>query len=110
MLKHVRRLFPAPSGLPPLAVEVATSTSFIKVVDVPYIRAAPREWQLAQRAAFSSALKSSPVGSALADIIKHTPRFMRVSPHSDRVIAWLDICCTAWLYCHRYRLDGAVRW
>jgi hypothetical protein len=72
VLKHVRRLLPV-TGLIPIKAEPATSTSYLKVVDVPLVAAAPREWQLAQRAAFNKVLALSPVGSQLSRYIKHAP-------------------------------------
>jgi hypothetical protein len=93
VLKHVCRLLPV-TGLVPIKAEPATSTSFLKVADVPLVAATPREWQLAQRAAFNKALALSPVGSQLSRYIKHAPRFMRTSPHADTCVAWVDISDT----------------
>jgi hypothetical protein len=92
-LKHVRRLLPV-SGLIPIKADPTTSTSFLKVVDIPLVAAAPREWQLAQRAAFNKALTLSPVGSQLSRFIKHAPRFMRTSPHANTCVVWVDITDT----------------
>jgi hypothetical protein len=72
-------------GLVPIKAEPATSTSYLKVIDVPLIAAAPRHWQLTQCAAFNKALALSSVGSQLSRYIKRTPRFMRTSPHADTV-------------------------
>jgi hypothetical protein len=93
VLKHVCHLLPV-MGLVPIKAEPATSTSFLKVVDIPLVAAAPREWQLAQCAAFNKALALSPVGSQLSRYIKHAPRFMRTSPHADTCVAWVDISDT----------------
>jgi hypothetical protein len=93
VLKHVRCLISVP-GLVPIKAEPATSTSYLKVVDVPFIAATPREWQLAQRAAFNKALALSPVGSQLSRYIKPAPRFMWTSPHADTCAAWVDISDT----------------
>jgi hypothetical protein len=92
-LKHVRRLLPM-SGLIPIKADPASSTSYLKVVDVPLVAAAPREWQLMQRSAFYKAIALSPVGSQLNSFIKHAPRFMRTSPHADTCVAWVDIADT----------------
>jgi hypothetical protein len=32
-----------------------------------------------------------PVGALLNKYIKHAPRFMRISPHADTCVAWIDI-------------------
>ncbi|XP_006463898.1 hypothetical protein AGABI2DRAFT_120686 [Agaricus bisporus var. bisporus H97] len=50
-----------------------------------------KEWVLKQHEAFTNALNKSPVGASLAKLIKHKPRFMRASPHSDSCWAWVDI-------------------
>jgi hypothetical protein len=92
-LKHIRRLVTVP-GILPIQSATPTATSYLKVLDVPHIPAAPKEWQLAQRTAFQAALRSSPVGSSLDRFIKHTPRFMCTSPHADTCVAWLDITDT----------------
>jgi hypothetical protein len=93
VLKHVCRLLPV-TGLIPIKAKPATSTSYLKVVDVPLVAAAPREWQLTQHGAFNKALALSPVGSQLSRYIKHAPRFMRTSPHADTCVAWVDISDT----------------
>jgi hypothetical protein len=92
-LKHIRRLVPT-SGIVPIKADPATSTSFLKVIDVPHIPALPGAWQLAQRAAFQAVLRLSPVGSQLDRYIKHALRFMRTSPHSGTCVAWVDISDT----------------
>jgi hypothetical protein len=89
-LKHIRRLITIP-GVIPIKSEAVTSTSFLKVIDVPHIPAEPRVWLTTQRSAFVSALRSSPVGASLDKFIKHAPRFMRTSPHADTCVAWIDI-------------------
>ncbi|KAF7773634.1 hypothetical protein Agabi119p4_5801 [Agaricus bisporus var. burnettii] len=89
VLKHVRRIFPSPNtqiGHSPI-----TSTSYLKIVDIPHVPASSKEWALKQHEAFTSALNKSPVGASLAKLIKHKPRFMRASPHSDSCWAWVDI-------------------
>ncbi|EKM74216.1 hypothetical protein AGABI1DRAFT_48408 [Agaricus bisporus var. burnettii JB137-S8] len=67
------------------------STSYLKIVDIPHVPASPKEWATKQHEAFTYALNKSPVGAELAKIIKHKPRFMRASPHSDSCWAWIDI-------------------
>jgi hypothetical protein len=85
-----RRLITIP-GVIPIKSKAVTSTSFLKVIDVPHIPAEPRVWLTTQRSAFVSALRSSPVGASLDKFIKHAPRFMRTSPHADTCVAWIDI-------------------
>jgi hypothetical protein len=89
VLKHVRRLFP--NQAKPVNTAPITSTSYLKVVDIPHISSLPKEWNQIQHEAFIKALNASPVGASLAKLIKHKPRFMRSSPHSDSCIAWVDI-------------------
>ncbi|XP_006455556.1 hypothetical protein AGABI2DRAFT_43128, partial [Agaricus bisporus var. bisporus H97] len=68
-----------------------TSTSYLKIVDIPHVPASSKEWALKQHEAFTNTLNKSPVGASLAKLIKHKPRFMRASPHSDSCWAWIDI-------------------
>ncbi|XP_006459162.1 hypothetical protein AGABI2DRAFT_65420, partial [Agaricus bisporus var. bisporus H97] len=68
-----------------------TSTSYLKIVDIPHVPASSKEWALKQHEAFTNALNKSPVGASPAKLIKHKPRFMRASPHSDSCWAWVDI-------------------
>jgi len=75
VLKHVHCLVTIP-GIMPIQSAAVTSTSYLKVIDVPHIPAEPKKWQLTQRAAFQAALHSSPVGFQLNRVIKHAPRFM----------------------------------
>ncbi|KAF7761816.1 hypothetical protein Agabi119p4_9808 [Agaricus bisporus var. burnettii] len=89
VLKHVRRIFPSPNV--PISHSPITSTSYLKIVDIPHVPASSKEWALKQHEAFTSALNKSPVGASLAKLIKHKPRFMRASPHSDSCWAWVDI-------------------
>jgi hypothetical protein len=89
-LKHVRRLVTTP-GVVPIQVEPATSTSYLKVLDVPYVPADPCSWIAAQRTAFTTALRSSLVGSLLDRYIKHAPCFMHTTRHADTCVAWVDI-------------------
>ncbi|KAF7773614.1 hypothetical protein Agabi119p4_5781 [Agaricus bisporus var. burnettii] len=89
VLKHVRRIFPSPNI--PIGHSPITSTSYLKIVDIPHVPASSKEWALKQHEAFTNALNKSPVGASLAKLIKHKPRFMRASPHSDSCWAWVDI-------------------
>ncbi|XP_006463903.1 hypothetical protein AGABI2DRAFT_145088 [Agaricus bisporus var. bisporus H97] len=89
VLKHVRRIFPSPNV--PIGHTPITLTSYLKIVDIPHVPASSKEWALKQHEAFTSALNKSPVGASLAKLIKHKPRFMRASPHSDSCWAWVDI-------------------
>jgi hypothetical protein len=90
VLKHVRRLVTIP-GVLPIQSAAITSTTYLKVINVPHIPAKPRVWLTTQRAAFTAALCSSPIGLDLRRYIKHMPRFMRTTPHADTCVAWLDI-------------------
>ncbi|KAF7768475.1 hypothetical protein Agabi119p4_7718 [Agaricus bisporus var. burnettii] len=89
VLKHVRRTFP--NKTTPIVHSPATSTSYLKIVDIPHVPASPKEWATKQHEAFMYALDKSPVGASLAKLFKHKPRFMRASPHSDSCWAWIDI-------------------
>ncbi|KAF7773625.1 hypothetical protein Agabi119p4_5792 [Agaricus bisporus var. burnettii] len=89
VLKHVRRIFPSPNI--PIGHSPITSTSYLKIVDIPHVPASSKEWALKQHEAFTNALNKSPVGASLAKLIKHKPRFMRASPHSDSCWAWVNI-------------------
>jgi hypothetical protein len=88
--KHIRRLITVP-GVILIKSKAVTSTSFLKVIDVPHIPAKPRVWLTTQQSAFLSALRSSPVGASLDKYIKHAPHFMPTSPHADTCVAWIDI-------------------
>ncbi|KAF7773602.1 hypothetical protein Agabi119p4_5769 [Agaricus bisporus var. burnettii] len=89
VLKHVRRIFPSPNV--PIGHSPITSTSYLKIVDIPHVPASSKEWALKQHEAFTSTLNKSPVSALLAKLIKHKPHFMRASPHSDSCWAWVDI-------------------
>ncbi|KAF7773639.1 hypothetical protein Agabi119p4_5806 [Agaricus bisporus var. burnettii] len=91
VLKHIRRLVTV-AGVVPIKSTPVTSTSYLKVIDVPMIPAEPKVWQSTQRSAFTNALSISPVGKELSIAIKHAVRFMRTSAHSDTCVAWVDIC------------------
>ncbi|EKM74074.1 hypothetical protein AGABI1DRAFT_133666, partial [Agaricus bisporus var. burnettii JB137-S8] len=90
VLKHIRRLVTV-AGVVPIKSTPVTSTSFLKVIDVPMVPAEPKVWQSTQRNAFTNALAISPVGKELAASLKHAVRFMRTSAHSDTCVAWVDI-------------------
>ncbi|EKM74440.1 hypothetical protein AGABI1DRAFT_15103, partial [Agaricus bisporus var. burnettii JB137-S8] len=90
-----------------------TSTSYLKIVDIPHVPALSKEWAFKQHEAFMSALNKSPVGASLTKLIKHKPRFMRASPHSDSCWAWVDIHDTvsgsnARLYISKFISVGGV--
>ncbi|KAF7776740.1 hypothetical protein Agabi119p4_5133 [Agaricus bisporus var. burnettii] len=111
VLKHVRRIFPSPNI--PIAHSPITSTSYLKIVDIPHVPASSKEWALKQHEVFVNALNKSPVGASLAKLIKHKPRFMRASPHSDSCWAWVDIHDTvsgsnARLYISKFISVGGV--
>ncbi|EKM74480.1 hypothetical protein AGABI1DRAFT_133207 [Agaricus bisporus var. burnettii JB137-S8] len=111
VLKHVRRIFPSPNI--PIGHSPITSTSYLKIVDIPHVPASSKEWALKQHEAFINALNKSPVGASLAKLIKHKPRFMRASPHSDSCWAWVDIHDTvlgsnARLYISKFISIGGV--
>jgi hypothetical protein len=91
VLKHVRRLFPTPQGSPAIDTILPSSTSFLKLIDVPITPGPPKDWAKLTHEALMSALRQSPLGASLADSFKHRPRIMRVSPHSDSCIAWIDL-------------------
>ncbi|XP_006455395.1 hypothetical protein AGABI2DRAFT_121317 [Agaricus bisporus var. bisporus H97] len=90
VLKHIRRLVTV-AGVVPIKSSPITSTSYLKVIDVPMVPAEPKVWQSAQRSAFTNALAISPVGKELSIAIKHAVRFMQTSAHSDTCIAWVDM-------------------
>ncbi|KAF7785129.1 hypothetical protein Agabi119p4_1294 [Agaricus bisporus var. burnettii] len=90
VFKHIRRLVTV-VGVVPIKSTPVTSTSYLKVIDVPMIPAEPKTWQSAQRSAFTNALAISPVGKKLSAVLKHAVRFMRTSAHSDTCVVWVDI-------------------
>ncbi|EKM75943.1 hypothetical protein AGABI1DRAFT_94562 [Agaricus bisporus var. burnettii JB137-S8] len=111
VLKHVRRIFPSPNV--PIGHSPITSTLYLKIVDIPHMPASSKEWALKQHKTFINALNKSPVGASLAKLIKHKPRFMRASPHSDSCWAWVDIHDTvsgsnARLYLSKFISVGGV--
>ncbi|XP_006459854.1 hypothetical protein AGABI2DRAFT_68456, partial [Agaricus bisporus var. bisporus H97] len=76
-----------------ITLSTPTSTSYLKIVDIPITDPKSKDWLKATDVTLSEAMLASPVGSSLADIIKHV-RLMRTSPHSDSCIAWVDISDT----------------
>jgi hypothetical protein len=93
VLKHVHHLFPASdSNKEPVATITPSSTSFLKIIDVPIIPDLPKdEWMTTTHHTLSKQFDKSPVGKLLAKNIKHKPRIMRNSPHSNSCTAWIDI-------------------
>src|SRR5262249_31084339 len=79
LLKHIRRLFPSPTGAKPIDSIKPTSTSYIKLVDIPIVPGPAKEWANRTSGALTEALHISPVGKSIADNLKHRPRIMRVS-------------------------------
>jgi hypothetical protein len=65
MIKHVHRLVTIP-GILPIQSTAITLTTYLKVIDVPHIPAKPRVWLTTQRATFTTALCSSPIGLDLS--------------------------------------------
>jgi hypothetical protein len=90
VLKHVRRYFPS-TGNQNIDTITPLSTSYLKVMDVPISPGSPKDWAKLTSEAFSNSLSLSPVGIELAKELKHKPRIMRISPHSDSCVAWVDI-------------------
>jgi hypothetical protein len=93
VLKHVRRLFPAKdSDKEPVATITPSSTSFLKIIDVPIMPDLPKdEWMTTTRHTLSKQFDKSLVGKLLAKNIKHVPRIMCNSPHADSCTAWVNI-------------------
>ncbi|KAF7768452.1 hypothetical protein Agabi119p4_7695 [Agaricus bisporus var. burnettii] len=106
VLKHICKCWPSLQA--PATSEPITSMSHLKVVDVPHIKADPKEWYAKQNEVFINALKVSPVGAELTKLIKHKPHFMRTSPHSDSCWAWVDIHNTVSGACARAFIDKVV--
>ncbi|XP_006463097.1 hypothetical protein AGABI2DRAFT_73806 [Agaricus bisporus var. bisporus H97] len=91
VLKHIRRLVTI-AGVVPIKSSPITSTSYLKVINVPMIPTEPKVWQSTQRSAFTNALSISPVGKELSIAIKHAVQFMWTLAHSNTCVAWVDIC------------------
>ena len=73
VLKHVRAHFvvEGKENSGPITLSTPMSTSYLKIVDVPITDPKSKDWLKATNAALSEAMLASPVGSSLADIIKH---------------------------------------
>jgi hypothetical protein len=91
VLKHVRNHFTIPEGSKPITTTVPKSTSYLKIVDIPITEPKSKVWLQPTKDLIESSLAASPVGSSLIDILRSVPRIMRVSPHSDTCVAWIDI-------------------
>jgi hypothetical protein len=91
VLKHVRAHFELPEGAKPITTTPPKSTSYIKIVDIPITDPKSKLWLQPTRDLLEASLRASPVGSSILDILARVPRIMRVSPHSDTCIAWVDI-------------------
>ncbi|EKM74181.1 hypothetical protein AGABI1DRAFT_133537 [Agaricus bisporus var. burnettii JB137-S8] len=95
VLKHVRAHFTIEGreDAGPITLATPTSTSYLKIVDIPITDPKSKDWYTPTKEVLSEALLASPVGASLSDVIKHV-RIMRTSPHSDSCIAWIDISDT----------------
>jgi len=91
VLKHVRAHFELPEGAKPITITPPKSTSYLKIVDIPITDPKSKLWLQPTWDLLEASLRASPVGSSILDILAHVPRIMRVSPHSDTCIAWVDI-------------------
>jgi hypothetical protein len=91
VLKHVRKHFELPEGSKPITVTPSTSTSYLKIVDIPITDPKSKTWLKPTSDLLEASLSPSPVGSSLLDVLASVPRLMRTSPHSDTCIAWVDI-------------------
>jgi hypothetical protein len=91
VLKHVRAHFELPEGAKPITITPPKSTSYLKIVDIPITDPKSKLWLQPTRDLLEASLRASPVGSSILDILACVPRIMRVSPHSDTCIAWVDI-------------------
>jgi hypothetical protein len=91
VLKHVRAHFELPEGAKPITITPPKSTSYLKIVDIPITDPKSKLWLQPTWDLLEASLQASPVGSSILDILARVPRIMRVSPHSDTCIAWVDI-------------------
>jgi hypothetical protein len=91
VLKHVRNHFELPEGSKPITTTPSKSTSYLKVVDIPITDPKSKLWLQPTRDLIEASLRASPVGSSILDVLSCVPRIMRVLPHSDTCIAWIDI-------------------
>ncbi|EKM73466.1 hypothetical protein AGABI1DRAFT_96266 [Agaricus bisporus var. burnettii JB137-S8] len=73
VLKHVRAHFTIEgredSG--PITLSTPTSTSYLKIMDIPITDPKSKDWYTPTKQALSAALLASPVGASLSDVIKH---------------------------------------
>jgi hypothetical protein len=90
VLRHVRKIFPSQDGKH-IAENQATSTSYLKVLDVHAIGNDRKTWSQETAELFKEGLKLSPAGQGLAKRIKNSPRIMRNSRNSDTCTVWVDI-------------------
>jgi hypothetical protein len=91
VLKHVRKHFELPEGSKAITVTLPTSTSYLKIVDIPITNPKSKIWLKPTSDLLEASLAPSPVGSSLLDVLASVPRLMRTLPHSDTCIAWVDI-------------------
>jgi len=91
VLKHVRKHFELPAGCKPLETTKPHSTSYLKIVDIPITDPKSKVWLKPTEDLLEESLRVSPVGSSLLDCLASVPRLMRVLPHSDTCVAWVDI-------------------
>jgi hypothetical protein len=88
VLKHIRNLSEPRANF---SMEESTSTSYVKVIDVPItFPADPKLWLAATTDAFVKALPTSVVGLKVLRALKHKVRIMHTSAKSDSCVAWLD--------------------
>jgi hypothetical protein len=90
MLRHVQKIFPSQDGKH-IVENQATSTSYLKVLDVHAIGNDCKMWSQETAKLFKEGLKLSPAGQELAKRIKNAPRIMRNSCCSDTCMVWVDI-------------------
>jgi len=91
ILKHVQKHFELPVGCKHLETTKPLSTSYLKIIDIPITDPKSKVWLKPTEDLLEESLCVSPVGSSLLDCLCNVPRLMRVSPHSDTCIAWVDI-------------------
>jgi hypothetical protein len=89
ILKHIRDLSEPRANF---SMEEPTSTSYVKVIDVPItFPANPKLWLAATSNAFVKALPTSAVGLKVLRTLKHKVCIMRTSAKSDSCVAWLNL-------------------
>jgi hypothetical protein len=93
VLKRICHLYPVKEGnTSPVATITPSSTSFIKIINVPIKPDLEKKvWAIEMQATLCKELEKSLVGKLLAKNIKHIPCIMRNSPHTDSCTAWVDI-------------------